>query len=861
MSGEVRLPSVCRFRPDCDSGRCLRLVIGAASPGTFRKGLVRYAVQMHWAAALAIAASLYGQPVSFQTAVRPILSESCEICHNEKNRSGKLSVASARALISGGVSGPAVQPGRPDESPLIRAVTGEKPLMPKGGKPLTAEQVTTLRVWIAQGARDDSQGAPEEKWWSLQPLKNPSVPAVSSRTPIDAFVHARLRQARLAPSAQADRRTLVRRIYYDLHGLPPTPEEIGRFANDPSPDAYEKLVDRLLASPRYGERWARHWLDVIHYGDSHGYDKDKPRPNAWPYRDYVIKALNHDKPYERFIREQIAGDVLFPDDPEAFIATGFLAAGPWDFVGHQELREGTTEKANTRLLDRDDMVATTMSTFVSMTAQCARCHDHKFDPIPQTDYYNLQAVFAGIDRADRPFHRDPEVNPRLQALIRQKHAVQLRLEPLLDKVEFATSPEIVELDSAIQDAGLQIVHIGQAKTKADADLKAELDARRARDRQRRKQLVDAIVGAETYRQIDAIREESKAIDVQVAALPSPEFVYSGAAFFTGAGTFRPALQPRPVHVLSRGSVQSPMQAARPGGLSCIPISFVMNDESEGSRRAALANWIAHPANMLTWRSIVNRVWHYHFGTGLVDTPSDFGRMGSKPSHPELLDWLAVWFRDEARGSLKALHRLILLSAVYQQQSAHRAEAAKVDAENRLLWRMNLLRLDAESVRDSILAVAGKLDMTAGGPAARWFWFKDDHSPVYDYARFDPDAPGAHRRSIYRFIVRSVPDPFMERLDCPDASVLTPKRSTTITAIQALAMMNNPLIVRMSEHLAARVRTSAPKLPQQVDYAVHLCFGRPPKENEAERLTAYARQHGVENLVRLLFNSNEFLFVD
>jgi hypothetical protein len=759
---------------------------------------------MRFWVALLVVGWLHGaDPVSFTRDVQPIFAQRCEACHKIP-----FLVTAAQAKS------------------LMPAISGDKPRMPKVGAPLTPAQVATLKLWVEQGAKED------ETWWALRPLVKP---AGSS---IDAFIGDRLRAAGLTMSPAADRRTLARRVYYDLHGLPPTPEELNRFVNDPDPAAYDKLVDRLLASSRYGERWARHWLDVVHYGDSHGYDKDKPRLNAWPYRDYVIRSFNKDKPYARFVREQIAGDVLFPDDPEAFIATGFLAAGPWDFVGHQELREGTAEKENTRLLDRDDMVATTISTFVSMTAHCARCHNHKFDPIPQQDYFNLQAVFAGIDRADRPFHDEAAVNREIQRVTREKHALQLRLQPLLDKVEFATSPEIVDLDSSIQDAGLQIAHIGTPKTPADTELKAELEARRVRDRERKKQLVEAIIGPETYAAIDRMQAEMKALDEQ---MPKGRMVYSGAAYFPRVGAFRPSLQPRKVWG------QKP---AAPGALTAVPVRFATDHDA----RSALANWIGDSGNMLTWRSIVNRVWHYHFGAGLVDTPSDFGRMGSKPSHPELLDWLAVWFRDEAGGSLKQLHRMILLSDVYKQQSRDREDGAKLDADNRLLWRMNRTRLDAESVRDSVLSVAGKLDLTMGGPAVQWFRFKDDHSPVYDYASFDADAPGAYRRSIYRFVVRSVPDPFLERLDCPDPSVLTPKRSTTLTPIQALTMMNNPFVVRMSEHLAERVG-------DDVAAAVRLCYGREASAKEAEAFAAYAKRHGMANLARLLLNSNEFQFVD
>jgi hypothetical protein len=308
--------------------------------------------------------------------------------------------------------------------------------------------------------------------------------------------------------------------------------------------------------------------------------------------------------------------------------------------------------------------------------------------------------------------------------------------------------------------------------------------------------------------------------------------------------------------LLRGNVQAPGKPAAPGALSCLPAlpaRFAVPEGDEGARRAALAQWIADDRNVLTWRSIVNRVWHYHFGAGIVESPSDFGRMGTQPSHPEMLDWLAVWFRDDAAGSLKKLHRLIVTSAVYRQASISNATALAKDTNNRLLWRMNRTRLDAEAVRDATLALAGKLDLTMGGPAQRMFFFKDDHSPVYDYSRFDPDSPGGYRRSIYRFIVRSVPDPFMERLDCPDPSVQTPKRSTTLTAIQALALLNNPFMVRMAEHFAARAGTP--------DAAVRLAFGREPSPEEHRDYTAFADRHGMASLCRLLLNTNEFLFLD
>lgn len=748
-----------------------------------------------------------------------ILTERCFQCHNT-------------AFVK-----KAIVPGKPAESLLIRMISGDSPKMPKTGAPLSPAQVAEIRSWIQQGAPWT-----DAAWWSLQPLKKPAVPGPGN--PIDAFIAAKLAEKKLTPSAEADKPTLIRRLTYDLHGLPPTWQEIQSFVSDRSPDAYEKLIDRLLASPRYGERWGRHWLDVAHYGESHGYDKDKPRRNAWPYRDYVIAAFNQDKPYARFVEEQLAGDVLWPDDPQATVATGFIAAGPWDFVGHAELREDTTDKAITRNLDRDDMVMTTMSAFVSMTAHCARCHDHKFDPIPQEDYYSLQAVFAGVDRADRPFDSDPKVYAARRALLEKRRVVMIKLRPLREEAAAVMSPELAKLDDQIA-LSKDLPNINQLR----ADRKA---------------LAESLVKPETRDAIARITTDLNALDKEIQQLGKPQLVYAAANFFDPQGTFNFPSEPRPITVLGRGSVESPGKPVGPGALSCVPslpARFSLKDgEPEGARRAALAHWITAPDNMLAWRSIVNRVWQYHFGAGLVDSANDFGHMGSQPTHPELLDWMAVTFRDQG-GSFKQLHKLILMSATYRQSAANIPANATLDADNRYLWRMNRQRLDAESVRDAVLSVTGKLDLTMGGPSAEQFWFKDDHSPVYDYSRFDIDSPASYRRSVYRFIVRSAPDPFMDRLDCPDASLVTAKRNTTITAIQALALLNNPFMVRQAEHLAARIRTLAQQPTEQIAWLYRLTLGRDPAPAETQRLAQFAAQHGPENASRAILNSNEFLFVD
>jgi hypothetical protein len=619
-----------------------------------------------------------------------------------------------------------------------------------------ARSIFTVLVCTAAAAAAGARAAeavPDD--WAFRPAARPAVPQVPSevsadhsawgRNPVDAFVLARQHELGLSPSPEADRRTLIRRLTFDLTGLPPTPQEVKAFLDDASTDAYDKLVDRLLASPAYGERFARHWLDVVHYGESHGYDKDKPRANAWPYRDYVIRSLNNDKSYSLFIKEQLAGDILFPEQPDGIIGTGFIAAGPWDFVGHMELREGTVDKEITRSLDRDDMVMTAASTFLSLTVHCARCHNHKFDPITQEDYYRLQAVFAGVDRGERHF-----------------------ADPALPK---QTRP-----------------------------------------------------------------------------------VYAAV----------PLAKPRLIHLLNRGDVKQPKQLVAPGTLRALAgdgATFSLPDDApEGARRAALAHWITEPTNLLARRSIVNRAWQDHFGRGIVDTPNDFGKMGSRPTHPGLLDWLAYWLLDHGE-SLKSLHRLIVTSSTYRQSSAPDRAKEKLDADNRYLWRMNRSRLDAESVRDAVLAAAGRLDRTMFGPSVKQFVFKDDHSPVYDYAKYDPDSEGANRRSVYRFIVRSVPDPLMDTLDCPDASLLVPRRNTTLTALQALSLLNNPFMTRQAEHLAERVAKECPNLPSQVAAAFELATARPPTPDELQTLTDYATGHGLPNACRVILNSNEFVFVD
>jgi mono/diheme cytochrome c family protein len=784
-------------------------------------------------------------PVDFARDVQPLLASKCVRCHGPQTAEAGLRFDSRKAAINKLESGnSAIVPGHPGDSEILKRVTAEpSERMPPEGEPLSPQQVDTIRRWIAAGA-----GWPEH--WAYRPLVLPAPPRFNEpksehwiRTPVDRFVLKALHDRGLEPAAEADRRTLLRRVYFDLIGLPPLPDEAEAFLSDKSPDAYEKLVDRLLAMPQYGERWARHWMDVVHYADSHGFEHDLPR-NIWPYRDYLVKAFNSDKPYANFVREQVAGDAIEPDNSEALAATGFLAAGPWD---QSTLQAGQMDTADYRLaqyLDRDDILSNVMTTFVSCTVHCARCHDHKFDPISQTDYYGLQAVFAGIDKASREYDPDPAIGRKRKALFAQRAEVQRRRD--------AKDPTLLAPDLQAKALEWQ-----KAQPADPARIPAE---------------VLAIFNTVPQKRNDAQRMRLAAfylermVDGDLAALPPQQTIYCGTNLFKAVGSFHPATKPRAVFVLSRGEIDHPRAQAVPGALRCVPgLSSkleITDAENESQRRVALAGWLADRKNVLTWRSIANRVWEYHFGQGIVDTPNDFGHMGAPPSHPELLDWLAALLRDNG-GSIKALHRLIVLSATYRQASTYSAVAAKVDADNRYLWRTNRRRLDAESVRDAVLRLSGKLNLERGGPPVKQFIEVKAGGlrPEADYQHFNIDDPANNRRSIYRFIFRTDPDPFMSALDCPDGSQQMPKRTVSITALQALAMQNDKLVIRQSEHIAAKIESKYQNLGEQVTELYRLVLGREPSANERAAVSEYSKQFGMANACRFLLNTNEFMFVD
>ena len=981
-----------------------------------------------------LASALAAAPPQFVPDIQPILEAHCVTCHGpEKQRSGYRLDVKSIALTGGEGSAPNIVPRQGAASPLLKYIKGEVEdmRMPPEGDALSAAEVAKIQAWIDAGAEwPDSAStvlADPLDWWSLKPIAAVSPPPDAPH-PIDAFIRAKLAANGLTPTPAADARTLIRRLYFDLTGLPPTPEEIEAFAADTAPDAYNRLVDRLLASPRYGERWARHWLDVVHYGDTHGYDKDKLRPNAWPYRDYVIRSLNADKPYARFVQEQIAGDVLFPETADGIEALGFISAGPWDFIGHAEVPESKIDGKLARHLDRDDMVANALGTFSSLTVHCAQCHHHKFDPIPQEDYYRLQAVFAALDRTDREYYRDDARNARFQQLKREQReteaalaaleaplrtqageayaALSRQLEgsgqndpanpgkpspsrgyhsalsatpdatkwvqvdlgesiainrvtllpchdtfngigagfgfPVRFKVEASDDPEFragVKLlwqrydltfmadfpnpgltpfttgggkDDGIVGRYVRVTVVKLAPRKDDymfalAELRVTdaagknvalgrpvtaLDSIEAAPRWRKSNLTDGVAPAALSaeerqaleREIDTLlvgvadeptrarraelRAQSARIAAELKTFPKPDLVYAGG-IHTGSGTFKgtgaEGGRPRPIHLLARGQVTHPGRPVEPGTLSALtfaPAQFALPpDAPEGERRAALARWLTDPKNPLTWRSLVNRVWQYHFGRGLVDTPNDFGRNGAPPSHPELLDWLAAEFRDRG-SSLKSLHRMIVSSETYRQASTGHAAAEKIDSGNTLLWRQNRRRLEAEALRDAVLAVSGKLDLTPGGPGWQDFVIeRPEHSPHFKYELANHEDPKTWRRSIYRFIVRSQTQPWMTSMDCADPSMRVDKRNESLSPLQALAMLNNGFVVTQAQHLAARAQREQADLRAQVSRAHALALGRVPDPATRARLVAFAEAEGLPALCRLLLNLNEFTFVD
>lgn len=974
-------------------------------------------------------------PLDFDRDVAGIFASRCFDCHNPTDHKGDLDLTRRDPTMAGGESGKVIVPGKPIESLLWKKVSDDK-MPPK--HPLAEGEKQVLQRWILSGANWGSDPIDPFRfttarragydWWSLQPLKRVDPPAVKRadwvRNPIDAFILAEMEQKGLAPSPPADKRTLIRRVTFDLIGLPPTPEQVDAFMKDASPDAYEKLVDRLLASPDLGVRWARHWLDVARFGESNGFERDQLRPNSWRYRDWVVDALNSDMPYDRFAAMQLAGDVIAPGSADGIIATGFLVGGAYDQVG--ETQQSQAMRAVVRQDRLEDSVGTVCQTFLGLTANCARCHDHKFDPIAQREYYQLASALSGVIPGDRDLPVD-YVRARsklyLAALDRRIAGIKARIEAIESPVRArllgerknpsgGAGPKPVaewrfdqglldgvgslnastEGSAAVRDGALQLIGNGFADT---APIPFDLTEKtleawvRLRDLNQRGGGVigvqsldgtrfDAIVfgeredgrwmaGSENfqrYQPFDGPLESDAVMDfVQIALTYRADgtiaayrdgqpygrpyrsqppatfsagkarvvfglrhtpamgnkFLYgaiqkarlydralSAAEIAASAGNIgihdsdltaalgenqrleqdqlRKELQalarqrsraavpktyacvstaPGVSRLLIRGSTARPGPVVSPAGIASIigpGADFgLAPDAQDSDRRKKLADWITDSRNPLFNRVIVNRLWLYHFGNGIVDTPNDFGFNGGRPSHPQLLDWLAAELQSDGE-SLKKIHRLMVTSAAYRQSSLPRSDGMQLDASNRLLWRMNPRRIEAEALRDSVLQAAGQLNPARGGPGFEDYYTFTQNSTFYEFR----DYVGAtfNRRSLYRTWVRSGRSPLLDVFDCPDPSTKTPRRAITTTPLQALALMNDSFILRMSDALAETVQhETGDDVARQVARVYERTLSRMPTGDEAAEATDFVRKHGLAALCRVMLNSSEFVSVD
>jgi hypothetical protein len=898
-----------------------------------------------FAVLLLLAAPTSAAPPDFDRDVAPILL-ACGKCHSTQTAKGELDLTSRKSALDGGASGPAIVPGKPDTSPLWKRVAaGEMP--PK--KPLDDGQKAILKAWISSGAawgRDltvptESQ---MERWWSFRPIPPHSKPARS----IDSFIDAKLAAAGLTRSPEADRRTLLRRLKFDLLGLPPTDDEVRTFLADPAPDAYEKRVDAYLASPHYGERWARHWLDVVRFAESDGFETNQPRPNAWPYRDWVIASLNADLPYDQFVTAQLAGDTRGQD-----AATGFLVAGPWDRVKSPD----PVLTAQQRSDELHDMVGTAGSAFLGLTVGCARCHAHKFDPISQTDYFRLVAMVSGVQHGERDY-RTPDseartkrigelrseqvklelqlesleppadpgattarrrpVNPRLNRerfapvsakFIRFVVFASNSAEPCLDELEAWTAgpnPENVARSTAgakVRSAGdypasdrHKLEHLndgryGNARSWISSSVgrgRVEIEFAQiatidridwGRDREGQfadrlptRYRIDVSLDGKQWTVVassDDRLEPSKdappmppglspgtrlvwklaaarlaAMNRDIAELSRANRVYAGA--FTA---------PEPTFRLHRGDPMAKREPVAPGGIESVgPKLALPAAASDAERRRELAKWIVHPDNPLAARVIVNRLWQGHFGVGIVDTPSDFGRNGGPPSHPELLDWLARELIDHG-WSLKRIHRLIVTSKTYKQSSLATDAGRAKDAQTRWLWRYPPRRLEAEAVRDAILFTSGKLDLAMGGPGFDLFEPNTNYVKVYTAKK--EFASSDFRRMVYWSKPRMQLDDTFGAFDCPDGGQIAPKRNASTTPLQALNLLNGPFLVQQAGYLAERAKRDA----DPVGRLFRLAFQRDPSPSERTAAERLSRDYGPGALARALLNANEFLHLE
>ena len=917
--------------------------------------------------------------VEFRRDVLPVLTEYCLECHGETLRESGLRIDDRENLLRGGDHGrAAIVPGKPDKSFLLDLVEGRDPdlRMPPDGDRLTKGQIEILRRWIREGAAfdrpPDENPQPHVNHWSFRPVRKPTLPGNTNTAgnPVDVFIQHQLKEAGLHPSSPASHRTLIRRVSLDLCGLPPLPDDVEAFVESAKEDndAYSRLVDALLASPRYGERWAQHWLDVIRWAETVGFETNFQRPGAWPYRDWVISALNDDKSYDEFVFEQIAGDTVGED-----AAIGFLVAGPANLPGQIGRDEEAMRQA--RQDELDEVIRTVGQSIFGLTLDCARCHSHKFDPLTQRDYYAMQAIFSGLRYGNRRW-RGP-LNDRWTAQIpkvtRQLAAITAELESLrigqqlslplqdvhtdsFDPVDatairmrihatgsggrvsiyefevwsaanasgdrsnvalashgstpsassFALAnqtrhfdnlvdgsvdqrqafpwesastgpawlqvrfPQTVRIDrvtwyrgssvpadydidilSPRTDQWLTVVHSRQRLPRFDDTRKANAVKLTGLDTDAVAQLMHQIRSVEKMQsKLNRLTSGPQVFAANFVSEPDDTWLLRRGDPMQRMSLVEPAV-PAVLHRAVKSTGSSRAAADDP------VIPSHTTSEPEEARRLALARHITDPDHPLTARVIVNRIWQHHFGTGLVDSPSDFGRMGSKPTHPALLDWLAADFMEHG-WSLKRLHRQIVMSQTYRQSSRPHPAAQRIDAGSRLLWRYPPRRLEAEAIRDTVLSVSGRLNYQEGGPG---FDFFNQRGGLSDYMPKESFDAKGWRRMIYAHKIRMQAVDIFGTFDCPDAGQMTPLRTQSITPLQSLSLLNSPFANRQAELFAERIRQEAgPETAAQIDRSFLLALSRPPSFQERQHLIQFANQHGLQQVCRVLFNASEFLYL-
>ncbi len=815
------------------------------------------------------------ETVDFAQQILPILSKNCYGCHGQRVQIHGLRLDRRPDALQGGESGSAaLVPGNSGESRLVRFVSGADPeiVMPPRGDRLSETQIGLLRTWIDQGAHyaEDASAHGSESGqlshWSFQPLVRPPIPEVSDtdwvRNPIDAFVLEKLESRGWKASASAEPRALLRRMYLNLIGLPPTLQEQERVLDGPTPARFDQLVSALLQRPGYGERWGRHWLDLVRYAETNGYERDATKPNVWKYRDYVIRSFNHDKPYDRFIQEQLAGDELADSSAETLTATGFARLGPWD--------DEPADIEQDRFDQLDDIVRTTSEVFLGITIGCARCHDHKFDPITQRDYYGMVAVFNGLRRPRAGGRGEVDLPIGTREQLDRLTRREAKASPIAQKIkrlrEDFRASFLRSGESALPE---QVRQAFLTDPEERSDEQEDLATKHRSDLARE---VAAALPSRILREIQILEDKISALRKTTPDLERAYFMNE------------PKL-PGPTRLLLRGSAATPGSEVPPmvPAVLASPQPSFPAPAATSLRRLTLARWIASRNNPLTARVIVNRVWHFHFGAGLVRSPNDFGAMGHRPTHPELLDWLANWFMDQG-WSLKKLHHLIMTSNSYRMNKSWHPVYGVADPENRLLWRFPYTRLEVESIRDSVLAVSGRLNRKMYGPS-----MFPAIQPAALEGHQDPDTiwkaseqKEASRRTVYAFIKRLMIIPMLEVLDFCDTSRSSSKRTVTSVAPQALTLFNGDFVTEQSRYFAERLmREVGPDFEQLIDRAYGLALCRPPTARERELMLDFVQREmeatllesfehpdrtqvhreALEQMCRVMFNLSEFVYPD